>query len=429
MSRLIADLQLGGSIGVVNALSRWGRRFGDPFGRLENSRHREDLAREVRSVPIARSRIGPGVTARYDVCAAILRSPDVTAAIPEPRTFTERVVLGPQDSDDFRHPVLDAMITKDGDEHARLRRLVQPAFTHRAMQEWQSKAEQVAHELIADFPRSGPVDLVRDWAAPLPMAMICHILGVPFEHREMFSGWGAALATGLDRPRSLALARRMQSASIESTTYLKALVGERRRHPGADLISVLASAEGERLDDDDIVNTASFLLVAGFETTVNLLSVGTLTLLQHPDQLAVVAADPDVVPNLVEEALRYVSPVQFTFRTALAPLEVPGDRVYRPGTSFALMLSGANRDPAVFTDPDRFDVRRANARKHLAFGSGPHMCLGAALARMEADVAWRALLAAYPDVDRWRLAGEPVRSDSHILNGLVRLPVDVGQRG
>lgn len=429
MSRLIADLQLGGSIGVVNALSRWGRRTGDPFGRLEHAAHRDELAREVRAVPIARSRIGPGVTARYDVCATILRSPDVTAAIPQPRTFTERVVLGPQDSEDFRHPILDAMITKDGDEHARLRRLVQPAFTHRAMQEWQSKAEHVATELIEAFPSSGPVDLVRHWAAPLPMAMICHILGVPFEHREMFSTWGSALATGLDRPRSLALARRMQAASIESTTYLRALVAERRRHPGTDLLSVLASGEGERLDDDDIVNTASFLLVAGFETTVNLLSVGTLTLLRHPDQLTYVAEDPDAVPNLVEEALRYVSPVQFTFRTALAPLEIPGDRVYRSGTSFALMLGGANRDPAVFDDPERFDVRRANARKHLAFGSGPHMCLGAALARMEADVAWRALLAAYPDADRWRLAGAPVRSDSRILNGLVSLPVAFGPHG
>jgi cytochrome P450 len=222
----------------------------------------------------------------------------------------------------------------------------------------------------------------------------------------------------------------MEAAAEGLTNYLAELLAERRKNPADDLLSSMAQAEvdGDRLDDRDIVGTASFLLLAGFETTVNLLGAGTEVLLRHPDQFAEVLADPELIPDMVEEALRYVSPVQYTFRTALAPIELPGGDVLDTRETMVLMIVGANRDPKVFDDPDRFDIHRANARKHLAFGFGIHHCLGAALARMEAEVAWRTLFARFPDPVAWRIAGEPVPNPGRMIHGLRSLPVQVSSR-
>jgi cytochrome P450 len=345
--------------------------------------------------------------------------------VPEARNLLESVLIGPQMPEGEVDPLLDAIIAKDGDEHALLRKLLLPAFTHRVMQSWREATERIATGLMDRFPERGPVDLVPQWAAPLPMAVICEILGVPFIDRERFREWGNTLATGLDRPRSLSHAKRMEAAARGLTAYLADLLAARRRAPEEDLLSVLAAAEdeGNHLSDRDIIATASFLLIAGFETTVNLLGAGTLQLLEHRDQMAKVSADPGLIPGLVEEALRYCSPVQYTFRTALAPIELPGGSVLKARQTITLLLAGANRDERVFEDPDRFDITRANARRHLAFGYGPHLCLGASLARMEAEVAWRLLLERYPDTSAWRLAGEPVRSPGRLISGLQSLPV------
>jgi len=168
------------------------------------------------------------------------------------------------------------------------------------------------------------------------------------------------------------------------------------------------------------------LLLAGFETTVNLLGAGTEVLMRHPDQFTEVLANPELIPNMVEEALRYVTPVQYTFRTALAPIELPGGDVLDERETIVVMLVGANRDPRVFTDPYAFDIHRDNARKHLAFGFGIHHCLGAALARMEAEVAWRTLFARFPDPAGWNIAGEPVPNRGRMIHGLRSLPVRLG---
>ena len=148
--------------------------------------------------------------------------------------------------------------------------------------------------------------------------------------------------------------------------------------------------------------------------------------MQHPEQLAEVAGDPSLIPAMSEEALRYVSPVQYTFRTALADIDLPGDERLEERQTAVLVLAGANRDPAVFADPDRFDIHRDNARRHLAFGFGVHHCLGAALARMEAEVAWRHLFARFPDTDAWTLAGDPLPQPGRMINGLRSLPVRLG---
>jgi hypothetical protein len=424
------DAHTGASISLFWALTRFYSRLGDPVGVLETTDDIPAFADTLRIAPVVRSRTGFAYSSDHEVCSVVLRSPDASADVPESRNLFESILIGPMLPPDRIDPLLDAIIAKDGAAHTRIRRLVQPAFTHRVMQGWREATERAAQQLVDALPADRPFDLVHDLAGPLPMAVICEVLGVPYVDRERFSGWGDTLASGLDRPRSLAHARSMDVAAEGLTNYLAELLAERRKNPAEDLLSSMAQAEvdSDRLDDRDIVGTASFLLLAGFETTVNLLGAGTEVLLRHPDQFAEVLADPELIPDMVEEALRYVSPVQYTFRTALAPIELPGGEVLDARETMVLMIVGANRDPKVFDDPDRFDIHRANARKHLAFGFGIHHCLGAALARMEAEVAWRTLFARFPDPDAWRIAGEPVPNPGRMIHGLRSLPVQVSSR-
>ena len=421
------DAHTGASIALFWALTRVYSRLGDPVGVLETTDDIPAFADSLRVEPVVRSRTAFCYSSDYEVCSAVLRSPEASADIPESRNLFESILIGPSLPPDRIDPLLDAIIAKDGTAHTRIRRLVQPAFTHRVMQGWREATERVAQQLVDALPTDRPFDLVHDLAAPLPMAVICEVIGVPYADREQFSAWGDTLASGLDRPRSLGHARSMEAAAQGLTNYLSDLLAERRRHPADDLLSSMAQAEvdGDRLDDRDIVGTASFLLLAGFETTVNLLGAGTEVLMRHPEQFAEVLADPELIPDVVEEALRYVTPVQYTFRTALAPIELPGGDVLNTRETIVLMLIGANRDPQVFDDPYRFDIHRPNARKHLAFGFGIHHCLGAALARMEAEVAWRTLFARFPDPSAWRIAGEPVPNPGRMIHGLRSLPVQV----
>ncbi len=428
MADVMRDLHTGASIGLFWAMTRAFSLIGDPAGEVETTDDLIALTHRFREQPVVRSRGGFLYSSDYEVCSTVLRSPMASADIPESRNLLETILIGPQLPPDRVDPLLDAIIAKDGDEHTRIRKLVQPAFTHRVMQSWREAAERVAEQLVDAFPRSGPIDLVRDWASPLPMAVICEILGVPFTDRDTFTVWGNTLATGLDRARSIGHARQMDAAARALTDYLAVLLDERRRQPADDLLSTLAAVEidGDVLTDRDIIGTSSFLLIAGFETTVNLLGAGTRVLMEHPDQLAEVAAQPDAIPALTEEALRYISPVQYTFRTALADIELPDGSTLTERDTIVLLLAGANRDPAVFVDPDRFDIHRDNARRHLALGFGVHHCLGAALARMEAEVAWRHLLARFPDTSAWQIAGEPVPQPGRMINGLRTLPVRLG---
>ncbi len=421
------DLHTGASIGLFWAMTRISSRLGDPGSLLETTNDVVGFADSLRPEVVVRGRGGFIGSSDYEVCSAVLRSADASADIPEPRNFWESILIGPTPPRDRVDPFLDAIISKDGEAHARIRRLVQPAFTHRIMQGWRDATERVAARLVAALPEDEPFDLVSDLASPLPMAVICEILGVPYADRNQFSAWGATLAEGLDRPRSLGHARRMDVASQSLVAYLEGLLAERRAHPAEDLLSSMAQADvdGEVLTDRNIVGTAAFLLLAGFETTVNLLGAGTEVLLRHREQFAGVSVDPALIPDFVEEALRYVSPVQYTFRTALAPIELPNGEVIDERETIALLLVGANRDPNIFADPHRFDIHRDNARKHLAFGFGAHHCLGAALARMEAEVAWRTLFERFPDPHAWRIAGKPVATRGRMIHGLRSLPVQV----
>jgi cytochrome P450 len=259
-------------------------------------------------------------------------------------------------------------------------------------------------------------------ATPLPVAVISELLGIPAADRDQMLTWSHAVARALDPAFLLppGADERSARARAEFVAYLRELVAYRRREPGEDLLSALVRVrdEGDALTENELLATCVLLLIAGHETTVNLIGNGTLALLRAPDQLARLRAEPDLVDRAVEEMLRYDSPIQLTARVALRDAEILKFTVPR-GTRVLLLIGAANRDPAAFEDPERFDIGRAPTR-HLAFGQGLHFCLGAPLARLEAQIAFRALARRAP---RLGLAGEPDWKDTLLLRGPSRLPV------
>lgn len=425
LSELRSNLYFASSSALTKVLY-W---VGDPVGMFESSVDLVAFAETLRSKPVHKSMTGFLLSTDYDVCREVLKSPNwITLA--GANNIVEKIYLGSVADTEKIDPLLDSIISKDGAAHARIRKLIQPAFSFRMMQNWKLLAERTAKALLEEIDGHSAIDFVESLANPFPMVMICEILGVPLADRDKFARWGRTLAIiGLDLPKTTQEKQELEKTSDELTTYIAQLLAERKRHPQDDLLSVLANveSEGDKLTDREIIATASFLLIAGFETTVNLLSVGTLVLLEHRDQLKLVADNHDLVPNLVEEALRMVSPVQYTARTANAEVMLPDGTNVRRGQTVVLLLAGANRDPNVFDTPNTFLINRENARKHVAFGYGAHHCIGAQLARLEAEVFWRELLMRYPEVDTWTLAGTPVLRQGKTIRGLDSLPINFGK--
>jgi hypothetical protein len=316
-----------------------------------------------------------------------------------------------------------SLLAVDGPQHARYRRLVSRAFTARAVDALAGDVERKAVDLLDRLDPSGPVDLIAEYAARLPVQVIAGVLGVPVAMQDTFLRWGQAVSPGLDIELDYRSFRRYETALRELHAWLLQHFAALRREPGDDLLSrvILASRaeSGPELDDSELTSLAGLVLAAGFETTVNLIGNAVVLLVSHPDQLELLRAEPARWANAVEEVLRFDSPVQNTGRHASRDTVLHEVAVARH--QFVLLcLAGANRDPAVFTDPDRFDVTRANAKDHLSFSAGSHYCLGAALARLEGEIGLRLLLERFAGL---RVAGAPVRRPTRILRGWSRLPV------
>ncbi|WP_435244889.1 cytochrome P450 [Streptomyces sioyaensis] len=375
--------------------------------------------------PLARLDDRLMVLTRYEDCAAVLRD----GRFGHPEADDPRFA--------GRRPSLDVLVDEDGrpvrgflglnpPDHTRMRALVSQAFTRRRVERLAPRIEELADELFTAMERTpGPVDLIEGLATPLPVAVISELLGVPTEDRHRMLTWSHAVARALvpDFLLPPGAAEQEARARREFTDYLRELVVERRRAPGDDLLSALVTVhdDGDALTENELLATCTLLLIAGHETTVNLIGNGTLALLRHPDQLARLRSDPALTDNAVEELLRYDSPVQLTVRFALQDAEVAGVPV-PAGSTLLLLIGAANRDPAAYDHPERLDIGRTPLR-HLAFGQGIHFCLGAPLARLETQIALRMLLARAPQV---RLADEPEWKDHITLRGLSRLPLSLG---
>ena len=313
------------------------------------------------------------------------------------------------------------LVMLDPPRHDDMRKVVNRGFTPRRIAALEARMREIVAGCMARFETGEPFDVVRDLAIPLPVTVIAEMLGVEASRMNDFKRWSDALisaSSGANRERGLP---GILDPMGEMRGYMREVVRERRREPKDDLISVLVDPRNaETLSENEVFGFISLLLVAGNETTTNLISNATLALLSHPEELAKVQADPTLIPAMLEETLRYDSPVQMLFREAAEDVELPSGKI-PAGANVALLLGAANRDPNVFEDPDRFDVTR-NPRGHLAFGFGGHFCLGASLARLEARVAMEALVPELPALDA---VPTPDFVDSYMLRGLRSLELRV----
>ena len=346
----------------------------------------------------------------FDVCpeAGFHRAPDGDAWVAASHAAVRAVLRDPGWSSDHRVATANdglalpqvggellskVLLFMDAPDHTRVRGLVSKAFNARSVEQLRPRIGEMTAALIGPLRAAGRFDVIEDFAFPLPVTVICELLGVPSEDRDLFRRYTRDMAVILDAdvtPEQLGIAA---GAILNFTAYLVPLFEERRRRPRPDLITALVAAEeaGDRLGADELLATVVLLLVAGHETTMNLIGNGLLALLRNRDQLELLRERPDLVPGAVEELLRYDSPVRLTVRTARDDTRLDGELV-RAGERVIAHLDAANHDPAVFVSPDVLDVTR-DAHRHLAFGAGAHYCLGAALARTEARVALAALVA------------------------------------
>lgn len=379
------------------------------------------LYRELRTDGSARAVQIPGgerfwLVTRYADVRATLTDPAIGKDSDEIMRIARARGMGESLSEYLR----THMLNSDPPEHTRLRKLVSKVFTGRAVEGMRARIVEIADALIAGIGDRAEIDLLNDFAFPMPLTVICEILGIPGDEREDFRRWSDSIVSSkgdLDD---------MRDAADKMADYLTALVTAKRRRPGSDLLSTLVHARdgGDVLTDRELVSTAFLLLFAGHETTVNLIASGMMALLRNPDQLAALRADRTLLPGAIEEFLRYESPINITttrytkHATRIGEVEIPADEFVM------VALGSANRDAERFEEPDTVDITR-RAAGHVAFGHGVHYCVGAALARLEGEIAFDRLLSAFAEFELAVPADELEWRPSAHVRGLSKLPVRV----
>ena len=367
--------------------------------------------------PVHHSPLGFWVLTRYA---------DVIASLRDPRLIKEPIAAFVAARFGMTVPpgLGLSMLDRDPPDHTRLRGLVSKAFTPKALERLRPDIHRIVDGLLDRVGEHGEMDLIDEFAYPLPVNVICDMLGVPVKDQERFRQWGLDIARGLDAimlPPESEVAQRSVAGRRGLAEYFRELIAQRRASPREDMLSALIAAEeaGDKLNEDELLATCILLLVAGHETTVNLIGNGTLALLRHPGEMRRLRDDPGIIGSAVEELLRFDGPVQ---RTARIPSEdiVIGGCTIPKGEMVMPFLGAADRDPQVFADPDRFDPAR-EPNPHLAFGAGIHFCLGAPLARMEGQIAINTLLKRLPKLAL--ATDKPEFRQSLTLRGLQSLPV------
>ena len=316
-----------------------------------------------------------------------------------------------------------SMLSANPPDHTRLRSLVSQAFTPRAVVNLQAGIQQLVDELLDDLEGKDRFDLIADFAFPLPVTVIAEMLGVPARDMDKFRDWSNDVALIIEPVLSDDQMRRTTRASEELFEYFEDIMEQRRRDPRDDMVTALMNAEeeGDRLTHEELLASLQLLLVAGNETTRNLIGNGTLALLKHPDQLCRLRDNPDLLDTAISELLRYDSPVQLDGRIVYEDVEIDGN-VIRAGQRVICMIGAANRDPSAFTNPNELDIGRAE-KSHISFGRGIHHCLGSSLATLEARAAFSSLLERFPSM---KLVEEPRFREQMVLRGVEELWVEVG---
>ena len=353
------------------------------------------------------------VTRHDDVAAMLL---DDERFVRDPRLALTEEELAARNLPPGFEVIDNNMLNRDGDDHRRLRRLVTKAFTPRVVEQLRPRIQAIADELLDAVESRHEMDLSAEYAFPLPITVIAELLGVPNEDQDRFREWSDAIITPALSPEA---AERFFTLMGEFVAYLTEFFAERRAQPRDDLVSALLAArdEDDALTEEELFGTVVILIVAGHETTVGLIGNAVLNLLTHPEQLELVRADPSLIPGAVEEVLRYEGPVERTLnRWAATDVDLGGQTIRR-GELVIGILGAADRDPERFPEPDRLDISREDKR-HLAFGRGSHFCLGAPLARLEAEIALETLFRRLPAL---RLAVEPAELEWRATPGFRRL--------
>ena len=363
-------------------------------------------------------------------CWMLTRYEDITWTLQDYQTFTS---LGRLTATmDLPEPMWEkvaplvrhysqGLINVDPPDHTRMRKLVHMAFTPRTIRKMQSYIEDIVERLIDEQVERGEMDVIWDFSYPLPVTVIAEMMGIPVEDHPNFKKWSGEIVAFMATPKPVPeILLKSQDALLSMQQYFRDIYAKRRGQPEDDLISALVQAEleGEKLSEEEMVSSCVTILIGGHETTTYLIANGMYALLQHPDQFRRLLEDPELAEAATEEFLRYEGPFQRNRRIATRDVRI-GEKLIKKDQLIMQFLGAANRDPAQFSDPDALDIARS-PNKHLAFGYGPHFCLGAPLARLEAPVAFRALLRRLKDI---RLAADNLEWNTTVFRGLQTLPI------